>query len=527
MKKSVIPVLAILLSICSCSEKETDYIEIPEDALAGEIYHITTSLHEGTGREITTATLVVAENRETVDSRLLSLPVKIFRSTNPNPEEPVFWFAGGPGASNVTYWPPDELLAQRDVVMIGYRGIDGSTVLECPEFLDGTSGYNMFSEEAISHMRENFCDCQNRWMDTGIDLSCYTMTDVIDDMESARHALNYEKINLLSVSYGTRLAQVFAYRYPNRVNRSIMVSVNPPGHFAWNPETIDRQIQHYSKLWANDSVYSQKSDDLAASIKRVMNHMPKRWLFFKIDPDKVRFATFMGLYHTSGAGSVFDTFIAADNGDASGLALVSIMTKLQLKKMYRGWGDLISKSYADFDPSVDYNEQMKLNSFILGSPGSQLFAVSRAWQANTKDSIYNKSRISDVETLLLSGNIDLSTPAENAKNELLPYLNNGKQYILSEYGHVGDIMNRKHEAFVKAICTYYASGEADMSAYQAQNVDFTPQMSYPQLAKIVIACAVGIILLITGIVFLIRYLVRRRKLKRRASSNLATNASLH
>jgi uncharacterized membrane protein HdeD (DUF308 family) len=52
-------------------------------------------------------------------------------------------------------------------------------------------------------------------------------------------------------------------------------------------------------------------------------------------------------------------------------------------------------------------------------------------------------------------------------------------------------------------------------------------MSYPQLAKIVIACAVGIILLITGIVFLVRYLVRRRKLKRWAFSNLATNASLH
>lgn len=514
MKKSAVLLITMMLSLGSCSEKETAYIDIPSDAKAGEIHQLTSILDEETGREISTATLIVSENREDANSRLLALPIKIYRSTNPNPEEPVFWLTGGPGSTNMTYWPPDELLAQRDVVLIGYRGIDGTTVLECPEFLDGTFKYKLFSEEAVSLMRENLCDCQNRWQDAGIDLSCYSMTDVIDDLETARQALNYQKINLLSVSYGTRLAQIFAYRHPSSLNRSIMVSVNPPGHFAWNPETIDRQIQHYSKLWAQDSVYSQKSEDLASTIKRVMNHMPERWLFFKIDPDKVRFATFMGLYQTSGAGSVFDTFIAADNGDASGLALVSTMARFQLKKMYRGWGDLISKSYADFNPAVNYNEQMKLNSYIIGSPGTQLFTVSRAWQGGTKDTLYSESRTSEVETLLLSGNIDLSTPAENARDELLPYLPNGKQYILSEYGHVSDIMNAQHVAFVKAICSYYSIGEADMSAFQNQKVDFAPQMSFPQLAKIVIGCVVGVILLIIGIFFLARHLIRRRKLKK-------------
>ena len=89
-----------------------------------------------------------------------------------------------------------------------------------------------------------------------------------------------------------------------------------------------------------------------------MNSMPEKWLFFKIDPDKVRFATFMGLYHTGSAGAVFDAFIAADNGDASGLALVSLMTRFQLKNMDLAWGDLIAKSYVDYDPAVDYYEQI-------------------------------------------------------------------------------------------------------------------------------------------------------------------------
>ena len=333
MKNKIFISLALIFSICSCSEQGIDYSTLPDNAEAGKIYRLNTYTHEDTGREISEATFVVAENREINNSRLLALPLIIYKSSNPYPEEPVFWLTGGPGNSNLTYWPPDELLEQRDVVMLGYRGVDGSTVLACPEFMDGTSGLNLFSKIAISQMKQNVLACQDNWANNGIDISCYTMTDVIDDMEAVRKVLNYQTINLLSVSYGTRLAQIFATRYPQRVNRSIMVSVNPPGHFVWDPETIDSQIQYYSNLWAHDPVYGEKTDNLAACMKRVMNNMPERWLFFKIDPDKVRFATFMGLYHTNGSGSVFDTFIAADNGDASGLALVSFMTKWQLKKM--------------------------------------------------------------------------------------------------------------------------------------------------------------------------------------------------
>ena len=510
MKKTLL-ILSAALLIGACSRQTTEEYTLPANAEAGKIYDLSSYEEEGTGRLISEGTLVVAENRELKDSRLIALPVKVYKSFNPDPGEPVFWLTGGPGGSNLTYWPPDEVLEQRDVVMIGYRGVDGSTVLDCPDFLDGVFDHNFFSPEAIAQMQKNLAVRQEYWKEQGIDVSCYTMSDVIDDMESARLALNYDRINLLSVSYGTRLAQIFSYRYPETVKRSIMVSVNPPGRFVWDPETIDRQIEQYSDLWAQDSVYSKKKDDLASCVKRVTHNMPERWLFFKIDPDRVRFATFMGLYHTDGAGSVFDTFVAADNGDASGLALVSVMGKFQLKSMFTTWGDLIGKSFADYDPSVDYSEKMKLNNHIIGSPGSQLFAISGAWDIETKDTLYKKPLYTDVQTLMLSGNLDLSTPAEYATEELLPYLNNGKQYILSNYGHVADIMYRQHEAFVRAISSYYATGEADMSGYEQQEVDFTPVRSFPQLAKIALSVAVGVLLLITGIVFLIRFLVRRRK----------------
>jgi hypothetical protein len=94
MSKSIVLIPLILLTISSCSDQEIDYNKMPENAKAGKVYNLTTSFDEDSGREIVHATLVVAENHEIPDSRLLALPVKIYKSSNPDPEEPVFWFTG-------------------------------------------------------------------------------------------------------------------------------------------------------------------------------------------------------------------------------------------------------------------------------------------------------------------------------------------------------------------------------------------------------------------------------------------------
>lgn len=515
MKQVSLLIFVLFFVFISCSEKENKQsLQFPKDAKAGKVYHLKTSKDEESGRIITTGLLAVFENHETKKGKIIGLPIKIYKSTSENPMKPVFYFEGGPGQSNLHFSPHNDLLAQRDVVLVGYRGVDGSSKIDCPEFLKGTENYHLFSKESIKEMQNNTKACLDKWKNEGIDINCYTMTDVIDDMETARKALKYDRVNLLSVSYGTRLAQIYALRYPESVFRSVMVSVNPPGHFVWSPETIDNQIEYYSKLWGNDAAYSKKTTDLAGTMKSVMHNMPKKWLFFNIDPDKARFATFMGLYHTSSAGAVFDAFIAAENGDPSGLALVSLMTDWQLNNMGIVWGDMLAKSFVDYDASVDYSKTMKINSSIMGSPGSQLFAIHEVWPVKTKDTLYSKVQETNVECLLLSGNIDFSTPAEFARDELLPYLKKGKQHILSEYGHVGDIMYRDYNAFSKAITSYYATGNADMSLFKYEKVNFEPNMSFPQIAKIAIGAVVFILLLIVGAVLLIRRRRKKRKSKK-------------
>ena len=80
----------------------------------------------------------------------------------------------------------------------------------------------------------------------GVDLAGYGIPQRVDDLEAARKALGYGRIDLLSESAGTRTAMIYAWRYPKSIHRSVMIGVNPPGHFLWDPKTTDEQIRRYA-----------------------------------------------------------------------------------------------------------------------------------------------------------------------------------------------------------------------------------------------------------------------------------------
>src|SRR3970282_1191036 len=106
-------------------------------------------------------------------------------------------------------WRPREfLLSNHDVVLVGYRGVDGSSVLDCPEVEKALKGEgdDLLGEKTLKNIAQAWTDCASRLTKEGIDIDGYTMMEVIEDMESARTALGYEQIDLYSVSYGTRVA---------------------------------------------------------------------------------------------------------------------------------------------------------------------------------------------------------------------------------------------------------------------------------------------------------------------------------
>jgi hypothetical protein len=286
-----------------------------------------------------------------------------------------------------------------------------------------------------------------------------------------------------------------------------MIGANPPGRFGWNPEMIDTQLKRYSALWSRDSLMSLKSQDLYADMQTVLNNMPRKWILFSIDPGKVKVVTFCLLFQRKSAAMIFDAYVAAKQGDPSGLALMSLAYDYVLPSMFT-YGDLASKAVsADFDSTHNYSLEMESPGLPLGSPMSKLLwgpLRYGRWPTQQLPDEFRQLRYSDVETLLLSGSIDFSTPAEFATKELLPYLKNGKQVILSEYGHVGDVVYLNPENTRRMLTSFYHTGVVDTSMNTYKPMNFHVSWGFPTLAKIAVgtlavvgtAAVVGIVLLV-------------------------------
>jgi pimeloyl-ACP methyl ester carboxylesterase len=512
----------IIIIIClGCNNKKNIYPVLPTDAKADNYVSETKPFMIGTEQyDADYGTITVQENRNKSTSRLISIPFLWVHSPSKEKKEPIFLLSGGPGASNL-YWDwklLEFLLVDHDIVNVGYRGADGSTILECPEVAEIFKGNDdLLGGESMREIAQAARVSVQRFAAEGIDLDGYTMLEVIDDNESVRKALGYERINLLSSSYGTRVAYLYGLKYSKQIFRSAMIGVNPPGRFVWEPQKIDEQLRRYSALWSQDTVMSAKCENLYASMQTVLNNMPRKWLFFSIDPGKVKVMTFVLLFSRNSAPKVFDAFIAAENGDPSGLALMSMMFDYMAGSMFN-FGDLFSKAVsADFDSTRNYCMDMEPLDMPLGSPLSKLFwgpMNHYYWPVKLLPEMFRKPRPSDVETLLMSGSMDISTPAEFATNDLLPYLRNGKQIIMAESGHM-DIQYLNIENTKRLLTGFYHSGVPDASMNTYVSMDFAVTWGFPKIAKIAIGGIVFILMaLVAVIVWIIKFYRKRRIAKK-------------
>lgn len=158
----------------------------------------------------------------------------------------------------------------------------------------------------------------------------------------------------------------------------------------------------------------------------------------------------------------------------------------------------------DYDPARDYRADMNPPNSIIGSPMSRFMPAVVGWPANPIPGELRQVQPSDVANLLVSGSIDFSTPAELATNELLPYLSNGQQVILSEFGHVEDVLDLQPEATVRLLSSFFDTGVADKSLYTYEAMDFHVGLGLPAMAKI----GLGVVVLIfVSVVSLVGWLV--------------------
>lgn len=448
--------------------------------------------------------LTVPQNWEEPSKGKIVLPVKLFKSTATSPLGAVFWLSGGPGQTNVGYVPPAQLITAYDVVAVGFRGVDGQIKLNCKEIQKALKGVgnDLLSTESQERLREAARECADRLETSGIDLNGFTIEHVISDLEAARKALGYDKINLLAGSYGTRVSQIYMQQYPEVIERAVLIGTGVPGGLVWTEEVISEQLEELNSLCQADPYCSQKTSDLTKTIDEVLKNAPRRWALVGIDVGKVRATTFGLLYHRETARQVVDAYLAAADGDYSGIALMSLAYNFTVPKMMV-WGDFLSKGLIDYDSTVYYFDEMDgEKKTSLGSPFSALFMdMGKNWP--TRQPRFDESKVIETPVLLLNGSLDFSTPTTQIERYLMPRLPNGHLVRFEGLGHVNDILYRKE---VKQSITEFYQGSFTGLNPEPVVFDFKVSNGFPEIAKISLAIA---IVLSVGIVFGSYKLVRR------------------
>jgi pimeloyl-ACP methyl ester carboxylesterase len=474
--------------------------------------------------------LVVPENRADSASRLIALPVTRIKATSPTPGEPVFRLEGGPGLSNMHFAQAGRFRDQHDVVLVGYRGVDGSVRLDCPEVSSALKRSTDFlADKSFRAYSDAFRACADRLTNDGVHLPSYGLVQQVDDLEAARVALGYDRINLLSESAGTRTALIYAWRYPDSIHRSVMIGVNPPGHFLWDPTTTDEQIGRYAELCARDEHCRGRTDDLGASMRRTAAGMPDRWLFLPISASSVRIFSFYGLMESTSAEplsapTTLDSWLAAAAGDASGFWLVSLAGDAMPIPFV--WGQYAAAGSIDAPAARDYFSTYGQERGTNLGYAASAFAwgggrMTDGWPAAAEVDEYTRVRPSNVETLLIGGALDTSTPPQGATNELLPYLPNGHQVVLPGFGHTISFWSEQADAGAHLITTFFESGRVDDSRYTSQDVDFAPGITLTMLAKFLL----GTMVTVAGVA-LLALLWMPVRLWRRGAFGTTTSAAL-
>jgi pimeloyl-ACP methyl ester carboxylesterase len=501
---------------------ESEPVSVPAGAKAGDLIlercNYTT---EDGSYAADCGTLVVPENRADPQSRLIALPVTRIRARSGSPAEPIFRLQGGPGITNMEFGQASRFADDRDVVLVGYRGMDGSSVLDCPEVESALKRSTDFlGEKSFRERADAFRACANRLSEDGVDLAGYSLPQRVDDLEAARKALGYGRVDLLSESLGTRIAMIYSWRYPKSIRRSVMLAVNPPGHFLWDEKTTDEQIGRYAALCAKDPTCRGRTSDLAASLRLASQNIPDRWWFLPIKEGNVKAAAFFGLMNatTDGAGPLaapwtIDTLLSAGQGDGSGAWFLSLLAQVAFPSEQL-WGDVAAAGRADAAYVRRLYGTPADPGSVIGRPGTDLiWAGGRlidAWPANPDENEYSRVQDSNVETLLIGGELDFAAPPQWATRELLPHLPNGREVVLDNIGHSDDFWTYQPEAGSRLINTFLDSGRVDRSGYKRTSVDFTPAFSHGAVAKIVLAVMLGLAALVVLTLLWMPLRVRRR-----------------
>lgn len=208
-------------------------------------------------------TLVAYENRSIRNSPLITIPVIHIKCLYPEKRHnPIFILNGGPGETNLrNELIFSELLQYFDLVLVGYRGVDGSINLSSL-IHESDSLANTLHTLGITAFQNQVLKNVNSKLNESIDISAYSMSEVVNDIREVCLNLPADTINLMAFSYGTMVAQMYNCQYSGKVGKMVLLGAREPGNFEISGEDIVNAVKNYCLTTSN----SQKSEQRFSSI---------------------------------------------------------------------------------------------------------------------------------------------------------------------------------------------------------------------------------------------------------------------
>ena len=390
-------------------------------------------------------TLEVAEDPSRPDGRRLALNLA-WVPADQDAEiaaDAVFMLAGGPGQSAVETYPQvapafREVLKHRNVFLLDQRGTGKSHPLKCDLDEDVAAD----SPEAIAATER----CRDQLSKTA-DLRFYTTTDAVRDLEAVRVALGVPQLDLVGISYGTRVAQQYAMRHPASTRALVLDSVAPNRLILGNDFAANLER-------ALDLQFAQCEDKPAcvAAVGHPRAQLDALMATLRADPPRVR-------YRDAATGAAMEDVLQPEA--VAGLMrmyaympLMSSLLPLQLGEAAHGRYDGLMALAKMLGESIGGQMAMGMQLSVICSedaagfkpdPGAAgtllgnqfsefLGAQCAVWPKGAMPADFHQPLASDVPALVLEGEFDPVTPPRYGE-EVLKTLPNGRLFVLRGQGH--------------------------------------------------------------------------------------------
>jgi len=394
-------------------------------------------------------TLAVPEDRAQPDRRRLELAVALVPGRSKQAKsDPVFMLAGGPGQSAREAFPSvagafRELLRERDVVLVDQRGTGGSNPIDCRT--PGDSAATEAAAVADPEAARRFAAGCLAGLDA--DPRFFTTSDAVLDLEAVRAAIGAEQVNLVGISYGTRVALEYLRRAPERVRTVVLDGVVPPelalgseharnlesaldAHFALCEADADCRRQFGSPRELLDGLLAR----LREAPQRVRYRDP---LTDETREDELTTAAVAGVVRLYAYAPQLAAMLPRTLAEAAAGRPEVLMAQARMIESLVGeqiaLGPQLSVSCAE-DADRLRVDPADAGTLMGTEFVEALLAQCEVWPRGRRPADFNAPVQSDRPVLLLSGELDPVTPPRYGE-AVVKHLPNGRHLVARGQGH--------------------------------------------------------------------------------------------